>query len=434
MMAGEVLEYDGADRHLRTTKGLNSVSYLRDVTDRIVGRVGNDGTQRYSHGVGGDTSSAVLDASSVVVQSTVSLPGGVMVTVAGATQTWSYPNLQGSVVATANAAGVKQGTSFFYDPFGNSVTAGALPDNSTGDLDYGYLGQYQRPVEHNVGLRQQAEMGARGYDAQLGRFLEVDPIEGGVDNDYGYVSDPRGSTDLDGECADVALSSVVLAEFAFSWRNVVDVATLECGIANGKGAYGWRHIRLSHWGGVLNASVKKLIKLVLKCARAHTVTPGRAGGGRAIWVVTAGFGLRFRIRGFEKKVPVGEVVVVLLKRKKSYTILTAYIKGNLLMAEKSSRKLTSQLHVVLGDVDFFLASGLPGYSANKVGFIADKLVFTIRDESGSRVRVVMSLPADLDEFEFHTAQRVEFAEEVVSQLRLQIGFDDAYIQWVDRTG
>jgi hypothetical protein len=104
------------------------------------------------------------------------------------------------------------------------------------------------------------------------------------------------------------------------------------------------------------------------------------------------------------------------------------------MAEKSSRKLTSQLHVVLGDVDFFLASGLPGYSANKVGFIADKLVFTIRDESGSRVRVVMSLPADLDEFEFHTAQRVEFAEEVVSQLRLQIGFDDAYIQWVDRTG
>lgn len=41
-------------------------------------------------------------------------------------------------------------------------------------------------------------MGVRLYDSNLGRFLEVDPVEGGCSSDYVYVNDPVNSSDLSG--------------------------------------------------------------------------------------------------------------------------------------------------------------------------------------------------------------------------------------------
>lgn len=42
------------------------------------------------------------------------------------------------------------------------------------------------------------EMEARFYIPALGPFLQVDPVEGGVDNDYGWPTDPIGKNDLRG--------------------------------------------------------------------------------------------------------------------------------------------------------------------------------------------------------------------------------------------
>jgi len=115
------------------------------------------------------------------------------------TQIWSYPNIHGDTQATANATGVKQGPTHTYDPYGNPLSA--VPDNITGGIDNTWLGQHHRWNDRNLGSQAMIQMGARPYNPTLGRFLEVDPIEGGTENDYTYPTDPVNMFDLDGRMA-----------------------------------------------------------------------------------------------------------------------------------------------------------------------------------------------------------------------------------------
>jgi RHS repeat-associated protein len=216
-LADEALTYDGGDRHTKTVLDDGSkVTYVRDTTDRIVQRTettpnGQVTATRYGFTGDGDTPDFVLDGSSSLTEWDLSLPGGATAELRGSTSSWSYPNSHGDIIVTADSAGARAAGVAIYDPFGQvedpttgllgTVTANqAGPDTQAGSADYGWLGQHQKLSEH-LGSIATIEMGARQYVAALGRFLQVDPIEGGTDDDHAYANDPMNAFDLSGKAA-----------------------------------------------------------------------------------------------------------------------------------------------------------------------------------------------------------------------------------------
>jgi RHS repeat-associated protein len=216
-----------------TGGGTTKVTYIRDVTNRIVERKVNDVTvARYTFSSSGDTPDAEFDGANVVQRRTVGLMGGAVLSKASGSEIWSVSNLHGDTIATLGSTGVVTGGPYTYDPFGKTI--GGVPDNQIGSFDNGWLGQHQRPLEQQTGLRAVIEMGARIYDPLLGRFLQTDPVEGGTANDYAYVEDPINSFDLSGTWS--WRSTFKVAAFVGGFVAAACGASVVCAIAVGAGA------------------------------------------------------------------------------------------------------------------------------------------------------------------------------------------------------
>ena len=162
-------------------------------------------TSRVGYSGETDNSGFTQNTSGTTIGLNISLPGGATDAVGPSGAIWSYANLHGDTVTTADANGNRTWTGF-WGPYGEAASNNGQPANDImSGTSFGYNGQQQKLSDTSAGI---VFMGARPYLPGTGRFLEVDPVVGGCANAYTYAfGDPLNHPDLTGQGGCPAKSS-----------------------------------------------------------------------------------------------------------------------------------------------------------------------------------------------------------------------------------